>query len=94
MEFIQVLQQFFAIRGQPAKLLSDNGTQLVGAEKELREMIQEWDVKQLQYCSEKGIEWKFITPAAPHQNGCAEALVKSCKIALKKAVGDQILTPF
>ena len=32
--------------------------------------------------------------AVPHQNGCAEALVKSCKIALKKAVGDQILTPF
>ena len=95
MEFIQVLRRFFAIRGQPAKLLSDNGTQLVGAERELREMIQGWDVKQLQeYCSEKGVEWKFITPAAPHQNGCAEALVKSCKIALKKAVGDQILTPF
>ena len=32
MEFIQVLRRFFAIRGQPAKLLSDNGTQLVGAE--------------------------------------------------------------
>ena len=95
MEFIQVLRRFFAIRGQPAKLLSDNGTQLVGAERELRQMIQGWDVKQLQeHCPEKGVEWKFITPAAPHQNGCAEALVKSCKIALKKAVGDQILTPF
>ena len=97
MEFIQVLRRFFAIRGhvQPAKLLSDNGTQLIGAERELKEMIQGWDVKQLQeYCAEKGVEWKFIIPAAPHQNGCAEALVKSCKIALKKAVGDQILTPF
>ena len=95
MEFIQVLRRFFAIRGQPAKLLSDNGTQLVGAERELREMIEGWDVKQLQeYCSEKDVEWKFITPSSPHQNGCAEALVKSCKIALKKAVGDQILTPF
>ena len=95
MEFIQVLRRFFAIRGQPAKLLSDNGTQLVGAERELREMIEGWDVKQLQeYCSEKGVEWKFITPSSLHQNGCAEALVKSCKIALKKAVGDQIFTPF
>ena len=58
-------------------------------------MIEGWDVKQLQeYCSEKGVEWKFVTPSSSHQNGCAEALVKSCKIALKKAVGDQILTPF
>ena len=35
----------------------------------------------------------FITPGAPHQNGCAEALVKTCKSALKKAVGSQVLTP-
>ena len=39
-------------------------------------------------------EWKFITPVAPHQNGCAEALVKSCKLALKKAVAEHVLTPF
>ena len=76
MEFIQVLRRFFAIRGQQTKLLSDNVTQLVGAERELREMIEGWDVKQLQeYCSEKGVEWKFIAPSSPRQNGCAEALV-------------------
>lgn len=40
------------------------------------------------------MEWKFITPGVPHQNGCAEALVKSAKIPLKKAIGEQILTPF
>ena len=28
-------------------------------------------------CSEKGIQRIFTTPAAPHQNGCAEALIKS-----------------
>ena len=42
MEFMQVLRRFFAIRGQPAKLVSDNGTQLVAEEKELREMIKGW----------------------------------------------------
>ena len=40
------------------------------------------------------MKWQFATPAAPHQNGCAEALVKSCKLTLKKAIGDQVLTPF
>ena len=36
---------------------------------------------------------QFTTPAAPHPNGCAKALVKSCRVALKKVVGDQVLTP-
>ena len=40
------------------------------------------------------MEWRFTTLAAPHQNGCAEALVKSCTIDLKKAMGNHILTPF
>lgn len=39
------------------------------------------------------MEWKFITPPAAHQNRCAEALVKNCKTALKKAIGDHNLTP-
>ncbi|XP_072178137.1 uncharacterized protein [Diadema setosum] len=83
MEFLQVLRRFFAIRGQPGKILSDNGTQFIGAQQKLRE-----------FCAEKGTEWTFTTPAAPHQNGSAESLVKSCKYALKRAIGEQILTPF
>ena len=95
MEFIQVLRRFFAIRGYPSLMLSDNGTQLVGAESELAKMIQGWDVKKLkEYAADKRMEWKFITPHAPHQNGCAESLVKSCKLALKQAMGDNLLTPF
>ena len=80
----------------PAKMISDNGTQLVGAERELQKMIQGWDTEKLrQFGAENGMEWKFITPGAPHQNGCAEALiVKSCKTALRRAVGVQVLTPF
>ena len=94
MEFMQALRRFFSIRGYPAMILSDNGTQMVGAERELRKMIEGWNTENLrEYCANKGMEWKFITPAAPHQNGCAEALVKSCKIALKKAIGDHNLTP-
>jgi len=76
-------------------MISDNGSQFVGAERELKEMIRGWDTEQLrEFSAEQGMEWKFITPESPHQNGCAEALVKSCKLALKKAIGDQVLTPF
>ena len=47
-EFMQTLRRFFAIRGQPALMMSDNRSQLVGAERELREMIQGWNHKELQ----------------------------------------------
>ncbi|XP_048577231.1 uncharacterized protein K02A2.6-like [Nematostella vectensis] len=94
MDFLQVLRRFFSIRGYPATVLSDNGSQMAGAERELRELIKGLNDDQLrQFNAEKGIRWIFITPAAPHQNGCAEALVKTCKTALKKAVGEQTLTP-
>jgi hypothetical protein len=39
MEFRQVLRRFFSIRGQPAVMMSDNGTKFVGAERELRETV-------------------------------------------------------
>ncbi|XP_068735751.1 uncharacterized protein [Montipora capricornis] len=94
MEFLQVLRRFLAIRGRPAVILSDNGSQFVGAEKELRQMVSDINEEEVkEFCGEKGMQWKFITPGAPHQNGCAEALVKTCKSALKKAVGSLVLTP-
>ena len=82
------------MRGRPAVILSDNGSQFVGAEKELRQMVGDVNEDEVKvFCGAKGMQWKFITPGAPHQNGCAEALVKTCKKALKKAVGSQVLTP-
>ena len=94
-QFIQVLLRFFSVRGQPSVIISDNRTQFVGAERELKEMISGWDMERLrEFSAEKRVQWRFTTLASPHQNGCAEALVKSCKVALKKAAGEQILTPF
>ena len=94
-EFIQVLRRFFAVRGFPALIMSDNGTQMVGAERVLREMIKEWNKGKIsEFCANKGTKWQFTTPLAPHQNGCAESLVKTCKKALKHTVGEQKLSPF
>ena len=47
MELLQVLRRFFSICGYPKLLLSDNGTQMVGADNELKLMIQNWDERQL-----------------------------------------------
>lgn len=92
MEFIQVLRRFFSIRGYPAVLWSDNGWQMVGAEREMAEDLDSGKLRD--FWAERSIHWLFTAPAAPHQNGCAEALVKSCKLALNKAIGEQVLSPF
>ena len=39
-------------------------------------------------------EWQFTTPLAPHHNGCSESMVTTTKSALKKVIGDAVLTPF
>ena len=95
MELMQVLRRFFSYRGYPKFILSDNGTQMVGTENELRLMIKGWNVQQLkEFCAERSIKWQFTTPLAPHQNGATKAMVKTIKTALKKAIGDAVLAPF
>lgn len=67
---------------------------MVGDARELREMVEGVDDNQLrELCAErKGIHWMFITPAAQHQIRYAELLVNSCIAALKKVIGDEVLT--
>lgn len=51
-------------------MISDNGTQFMEAERQLRELIEGWDKEKLrEYSAEKGMSWQFSTPGAPHQNG-------------------------
>ena len=43
---------------------------MVGATRELREIIQGYDPNLLRdFCAKTGTQWIFTTPAAPHQNG-------------------------
>ena len=46
-EFLQVLRSFFSYRGYPEVLISDNGSQMVGADRELQLMIEGWDIAKL-----------------------------------------------
>jgi hypothetical protein len=60
---------------------------MVGANNELKLMIEGWNKDQLEeFCAARRMKWQFITPLAPHQ--------KSVKQAMKKAIGDALLTPF
>ena len=50
-----------SIRGYPSKLYSDNGAQLVAANKELTKVIKDLDSKSLQqFGVTQGLKWIFI----------------------------------
>ena len=91
--FLLALRRFIARRGRPKTLMSDNGTNFVGGEREMRESLAEWEQSKIvDELSQKGIEWMFLPPGAPHMGGVWERLVGSVKRALKIVVGNMCLT--
>ncbi|XP_039304825.1 uncharacterized protein LOC120357689 [Solenopsis invicta] len=78
--FLAAFKKFCSRRGICATLASDYGTNLVGADAELRRLFSSAS-KEL-----------FNPPAAPHFGGKWEAAVKSTKFYLKRVIGDTLLT--
>jgi transposase InsO family protein len=91
--FLMALHRFMARRGKPQKILSDNGTNFVAAEKELADEIQAINSKKLRdELLVEAIEWSFNPPHAPHMGGVWERLVKSVKTLLRHLAGSRLLT--
>ena len=92
--FLVSFKRFVSIRGYPSRVHSDNGTQLVAANKELREIVDGWDKNKLfQYGFEQGMEWSFNKSAnAPFQNGCSESLIRMVKRGILMSIGNNILS--
>lgn len=93
--FISVLKRMIARRGYFCEIWSDNGTNLVGADRllqEIYEAIMAHSKEAEQFLCNLGIKWKFIPPASPHQGGIWEAAVKSAKSLLRPVVGNEKLT--
>ena len=91
--FLMALRRFIARRGRPTLIWSDNGTNFVGGERELREAIAAWNQEQISDAlSQKNIQRKFNPPSASHMGGAWERLVASVKKALRAVLGNQIAT--
>lgn len=92
--FLLALKRFTSIRGWPAVIFSDPGSQLTHAEKELNRMWDETDkAKLLKVSTEKKTRWVFGPGDSPWNQGAVEALVKSAKRCIKFAIGEQRLSP-
>lgn len=80
--FIAALNRFTSRRGKPQSILSDNGTNFVGANNDLKRFLSNFDVAS--EMALQNITFTFAPPYSPHFNGMAEAAVKSTKNHLRK----------
>ena len=72
---VMVIERFMARRGMPSVIWSDNGTNFVGAEKDLLACLLNWDAKLIaSKLAQKGIKWKFNPPASPHHEASGKGL--------------------
>ena len=94
---IMALNRFIARRGMPAKILSDNGTNFLGARNDLIKLNvlldkTDRDNSLITFVNQRNCEWITIPPRAPHFGGIWEAAVKSMKRHLRRVVGKQIFS--
>ena len=78
--FLSCLRRFISRRGLPTLMWSDNGTNFVGAEKEIKELYQFWQRENTQqsfsrFLTDQRIEWK-----PPSSSSLRRTLGSSSKI--------------
>ncbi|XP_072178274.1 uncharacterized protein [Diadema setosum] len=89
---INAIRRFIARRGNVREIRSDNGTNLVGAERELRAAIHSWNQAQIhETLLQKNIKWTFNPPAASHQGGVWERQIRTVRKLLCSLVRQQTL---
>ncbi|XP_055612618.1 uncharacterized protein LOC129759241, partial [Uranotaenia lowii] len=80
--FLCALRRFIGRRGFPSDIYSDNGKNFVGGNNELRALqkfVMENQKEIHGCCVNKGINWHWSPPRAPHFGGLWEAAVKVAK---------------
>ena len=90
--FINAFIRFTSRRGKPECLISDNGTNFVGGEKEMSDMVRSWneDPKTREHLLVKEIRWDFNPPTASHMGGSWERQIRTVRKVLNAVTKEQI----
>ena len=84
--FISALKRLISRRGKPSQILSDNGTNFVGANNHLKVYTflaaKATQDQVMKFTTSQKIKWSFIPEHSPHFGGIWEAAVKSAKFHL------------
>ena len=87
--FLLALIRFTARKGKPRTIWTDNGTNFIGAERELSILLKDLNQVKIQnYLSNKGVTSKFNPPSSPWMLGSWELIVKLTKQSLKSVLKD------
>ena len=74
---LHTVRRLLACKGNVQLIISDPGSQLKGAHREITEWTNGWSRDKLvRFGANKGLTWTFIMPSSQHQNGAAEILIK------------------
>lgn len=90
--YIHALRRFICRQGQVSFLRSDNGTNFIGAERELREALNGLNQNKIQSAMlQRGIKWYFNPPAGSHHGGVRERLMHMVRNVLRSVLNQQVL---
>ncbi|XP_037812325.1 uncharacterized protein LOC119604046 [Lucilia sericata] len=93
--FMATLRRFVSRRGKPRHIYTDNGTNFVGCNQELKELFEflSDNFENInQELSFQEIQWHFTPPSGPTFGGIWEAGVKSVKFHLKRVLKNSSAT--
>lgn len=85
---INAIRRFIARRGQVKSIFCDNGTNLVGAERELSKALKECNERIRNMLLDHQIEWHFNTPYASHKGGAWERMIRSVRAVLTNLLNE------
>ncbi len=92
--FTAALNTFLTRRPVPKRIVTDNGTNLVGLGNTLQKVYSGETISPAKVVANfPSIEWQFIPAAASHMAGVHERLVQSAKRAISKILSSTRLTP-
>ncbi|XP_062541572.1 uncharacterized protein LOC134209590 [Armigeres subalbatus] len=77
------LRRFIARRGSPTQIYTDNGTNFVGASRELASQINAMNKELAESFTDTNTRWFFIPPSSPHMGGAWERMVRAVKTAME-----------
>ena len=90
---LHTIRRFVTIRGCPAEIMSDQGSQLVAAAKDIADLVKDWDWEPIHsWAATQRMKWTVVPAEGQHQNGLSESLVKSVKRTVKQKVGPHTFT--
>ncbi len=89
-------RRFAGLRGHPTVCWSDCGTNFVGSQGYLAEIMKNWDNPKIQSVLTEefscDFKWLWNVPYASHQNGVVESLIKSVRQAFDVTCKNQAFT--